>query len=208
MRPYIDLLLHPMRFANFICRAYEKMRLEREAKRNNVKLVIGRDVHLTDCHLRVRPGTKNITLVIGDKCILKHGIFEFHGSDSTICVGEGTCVNALKAAKTSFMAGEHANIQIGEDCLFANGIIACTCDFHSVYNEEGKRINPDRDITIGEHVWVGRKSYICKGTSIAKNSVVGACSVVAKAFEQENCVIAGNPAAVKKVGITWDRKNE
>ena len=48
-------------------------------------------------------------------------------------------------------------------------------------------------------------AVILKNSEIQEESVVGACSVVAKKFDEKNVVIAGNPASVKKQDISWRR---
>ena len=62
-----------------------------------------------------------------------------------------------------------------------------------------------KDIRIGDRVWIGRDVQVLKGTVLHSESVVGACSVVSRAFDEGNCVVAGVPARVVKQGIRWDR---
>ena len=65
-------------------------------------------------------------------------------------------------------------------------------------------INLARSIEIGDHVWIGKGVLILKNSKIPSGCVVGANSVVAKAFETPNSVIVGNPARKVKEGIHWD----
>ncbi|MNW20463.1 putative lipopolysaccharide biosynthesis O-acetyl transferase WbbJ [compost metagenome] len=60
-------------------------------------------------------------------------------------------------------------------------------------------------MSIADRVWIGRDVQILKGTVLHPESVVGACSLVSKAFEEGNCVVAGVPAKIVKRGIRWDR---
>jgi acetyltransferase-like isoleucine patch superfamily enzyme len=55
-----------------------------------------------------------------------------------------------------------------------------------------------KDVVIGNNVWIGTDSYICKGVSIGENSVIGAKSVVTKSIPK-NCIAAGIPARVVKL---------
>ena len=66
-------------------------------------------------------------------------------------------------------------------------------------------LNPDSDIEIGNHVWVGQDVTILKNTKIGNNCVIGAGSLVNKNFIENNVVIAGNPAKIVKYDINWDR---
>ena len=46
------------------------------------------------------------------------------------------------------------------------------------------------------------QSVILKGSVIPEGCVVGAMTLINKQFEESNCYIAGNPAIIKKTGIT------
>lgn len=52
-------------------------------------------------------------------------------------------------------------------------------------------------------VWIAQRVTLIKGAQIPSNCVVGACSLVNKKFEEEGCIIAGNPAKVIKRNIRW-----
>lgn len=69
--------------------------------------------------------------------------------------------------------------RIGKDCMLGRKISICTTDFHSIIDvATSKRINPAKDVTIGNHVWIGADVAINKGVTIADNSIVGSNSVV------------------------------
>ena len=55
-------------------------------------------------------------------------------------------------------------------------------------------------IKIGENVWIGMNSRICKGVTIGDNCVIGANSVVTKDIPA-NSIAVGNPARVVKSDI-------
>lgn len=46
------------------------------------------------------------------------------------------------------------SITIGDDCMFSAQTIVRTSDAHSIL-ADGKRINPGKNVVIGDHVWVG-----------------------------------------------------
>ena len=54
-----------------------------------------------------------------------------------------------------------------------------------------------RPVVIGEGCFLGANSIILKGTTLGKNVVVGAGSVVSGTFP-DNVIIAGNPARIIK----------
>ncbi|MCZ0963459.1 acyltransferase [Paracoccus benzoatiresistens] len=101
---------------------------------------------------------------------------------------------------------ESSQIIIGRDCMFSGGIWMDSSDNHSILDvASGKRINPCKPITIGDHVWVGRQSTILKGSVIGSHSVIGAGSMV-RGVIPPNCIAAGSPAKVIRTGVTWDRR--
>jgi len=67
-------------------------------------------------------------------------------------------------------------------------------------------MNVGKEVTIGDHVWVGFDVVILKNTSIPKNSAIGIRSVVSgMKFGQEGSIIAGNPSKVVKTIGSWSR---
>ena len=90
--------------------------------------------------------------------------------------------------------------------MFSRDIDFRTGDSHSIITINGERINPSKDIVIGNHVWVGTQTICLKGATISSNSIIAAGSIVTKPFLQENIIIGGNPAKVLKTEINWLRE--
>ena len=57
-----------------------------------------------------------------------------------------------------------------------------------------------KPVIIEDNVWIGERARICKGTTIGKNCVIAACSVVTKDMP-DNSIAAGNPAKIVKTDI-------
>ena len=98
---------------------------------------------------------------------------------------------------------EGTKVEIGDDCIFADGVKIRTSDQHSIFNK-GKKINRGRDVIIGKHVWLGASSVIMKGVNIGNGSIVGMCSLVTKNIPS-NCVVAGIPSQIVKEDIYWEK---
>ena len=91
--------------------------------------------------------------------------------------------------------------------MLAYDIDVRTGDSHSIISSEtGERLNYEKDIIIGDHVWVAAHSYLLKGAIIGDNSVVATGSIVAGEFPDSNIIIGGSPAKIIKRGVTWDRR--
>ena len=95
-------------------------------------------------------------------------------------------------------------ITFGDDCLLSWDILVMDTDEHPLYNKEGKRVNPDRPIVAGNHVWIGCKCVLLKGTNVPDNTVVAAGTLLKSSFKGENTVIGGNPPSILKQDIHWE----
>ena len=99
------------------------------------------------------------------------------------------------------------DVIIGDDCMFAVDVVFRTGDFHTIYStDDGRVLNFNQSINIGNHVWLGERVLVLKGARVSDNSIVGARSLVNKKFEQSNIIIAGVPARIVKENVNWDKR--
>lgn len=143
-------------------------------------------------------------LEIGPRCKFRGGgSLWFEDQACSIRIGEGSTFESAGLA----VLEPGSSLTIGHDCMFSYDIDVRTSDSHSIIDANtGERLNAARDITIGNHVWVGAHTIVLKGAVISDNSVVVAGAVVTRQFEESGVVIGGSPAKVVKSGITWNRK--
>ncbi len=87
-------------------------------------------------------------------------------------------------------------ITIGDSCMMASNVYITDSDWHGVY-DRADYIGATGHVTIGNNVWLGDSSIVCKGVSIGDNSIIGAGSVVTRDIP-DNVIAAGNPAKVIK----------
>ncbi len=105
------------------------------------------------------------------------------------------------------LLGNNRKIKIGDDCMFSYEIVCWNTDWHKIFDKNTKKLlNEEKDIEIGNHVWIGRGVSILKGAKIPDGCIVGINSIVTKPFEEKDAVIAGNPAKVVKHNIVWEEK--
>lgn len=141
---------------------------------------------------------------IDENCTFqKGGGIWIEDSGCRVEIGQGSTFEKAHLAITE----PKSSVIIGRDCMFAYDIDIRTGDSHSIIDlESQKRINPAKNIRIGDHVWVAAHCAILKGVCIPDNSVVGTGSIVTHEFSGNGVVIAGNPAKIVKSGITWSRE--
>ena len=163
----------------------------------NNQIIFNGTNYLKGCTFYIR-GNHN-RIVMGDKVCGYDAAFIIEDSGGVIEIGYKT----LFAGKIEVACTEGATISIGSDCLFSSDIDIRNGDSHSVLDENGKRINQAQDIVIEDHVWVGHRAIVLKGSVIGSGCVIGAGAVVTKKFKNANQAIGGNPARVIKEDISW-----
>lgn len=167
-------------------------------KNNNIK--IGEHSSLAGTTFRIYGSGNNI--VVGKSVRMTKGCnIWIDGDNHSITIGDNSTFNH----SVHICAQEIATtIRIGKDCQFANTIIIRTSDSHPIYNEQEERINPPKDVEIGNHVWVCPHSTIMKNCKIGDGSIIGSNSVVTKDVPPYSLAV-GTPAHVVKQNIRWER---
>lgn len=91
-------------------------------------------------------------------------------------------------------------IDIGEGCLFAEGIIVRDNDGHQMSDGDDKY--GTAEVKIGNHCWIGQRATVLKGVTLADNIIVGAGAVVVGSFPP-GVAVAGIPAKIIKENVSW-----
>lgn len=147
-------------------------------------------------------GMRDTTQIILGKHVDINGCLSV-GKDGRITLGDYALIGprALIQAITKIDIGRFA--YIGPDVLIIDS------NHHSIYAMDrmidvlavGKGISGlhavSKAITIGNHVWIGRRAMIFKGVTIGDRSIVGAGAVVTHDVPPDT-VVAGNPAKIVK----------
>lgn len=112
-----------------------------------------------------------------------------------INIGSGVCMSGCTIYSMN-------SISIGCGTDIGAGTKIIDTDFHPLpfsqrYPKDMADKVKTRPITIGEGCFIGTNSIILKGTTLGRNVVVGAGSVVSGSFP-DNVIIAGNPAKIIK----------
>lgn len=165
-------------------------------------LEIGRNCHLLKTSIHI-VGNNN-RIVFGNNCRVGNNCsFWMEGNNITIQVGQGTTFTH----SVHFCAQEdNTTIHVGMDCMFSNTITVRTSDSHPIYDtSSGERINPARDVIIGNHVWIAPGAKVMKGAKIGDNSIIGSNTMVTNEIPC-NCLAVGAPSKVVKTKVNWTRE--
>jgi len=157
--------------------------------------------------------TLNITVYNNTKIVLHPSqysrniaIIGYYNNNNIITIGRD--FSTTSKLQISLLRGP-GNITIGNDCMFASYDLIQLGDGHAIYSTKTNEIvNDNKDITVGNHVWLTDNVTLLKGTKIGNNRIVGLKTVTTKPFEQDNCIIAGIPAKIVKTDIDWTRKSQ
>ena len=139
---------------------------------------------------------------IGKRTIIRKGLrmevlTRPDNAKASIEIGDNTNIeqNCHIICQNSVVIG--SNVSITANCA----VVDTTHPYEDNRNNEkyGERIAFNNDkVIIGDNVFVGYNSIILPGTSIGKNSFVGAMSVVKGVFP-DGALIYGSPARVVKI---------
>lgn len=90
-------------------------------------------------------------------------------------------------------------IKIGEDVAIARDVIILDSDRHEILYDGYVQT---KEISIGNHVWIGSRVTILKGVKIGDGAIIAAGSVVSKDVPAKT-LVGGIPAKIIKDNVTW-----
>lgn len=145
-------------------------------------------------------------------------ILEIYGNiefENKAFIGAGSRVNVGERGHLffgdNFMNSAQMTIICQKEVIFENNILfswdtmVIDTDFHHTIDPHTCEISKSYEapIYIQSNVWIGARSVILKGTIIPKGCIIGCNSVLNKPYNiGPNCLLAGNPAILKKQNIT------
>lgn len=182
---------------------YDNLEIDME---QHAKMCIGSKTYISNAYLGLG---KCAFANIGRKCRFGNNGFINLGKKAKLDIGQNTSVGPSYC----LTIGTRTRLIIGQDCMFSREVYLRSYDGHSIFDvRTGSNINStkeilkQREIRIGDHVWVGMRATILYHTDIGDGSIVGASSLVKDKFPN-NCILAGVPARVVRKDICWSRAN-
>lgn len=102
-----------------------------------------------------------------------------------INIGNNVVIN-----KRCLLDGRGGSLIIGNNTDIAQEVNIWTLS-HDIKDPEHKSFG--KDVTIGDHCWIGARASILPGVNVGKGAVIGTCAVVTKDVPPR-AVVVGNPA--------------
>lgn len=167
---------------------------------SNNKVVIRDLCRLTGSYIYIN-GNNNV-IDIGKENGFENSTIWIEDDNNKITIDE----HSRFFTQSQVAATEGKSITIGRDCLIAPNVQIRTGDSHSILDMDGNRTNLAKDVSIGNHVWIGGNCAILKGSKIPDDTVISTNSLVNKVLEQSFCVYGGTPAKLIKENVKWDSK--
>lgn len=182
---------------NFLCKGILiKSSVDIQGKGNQI--LIEQGVRLKNVNIVIM-GSNNKLIIHKNVIFHEKGRIKLEDENNRIEIGEDTDFVSCFFAVSDY----NCNVIIGKNSMLSGEIIIRNSDVHSILNEENKRINPGRDVIIGDRVWIGYGANILKGSIIENDAIIGTQSVVSGLHVPTNCIAAGNPAKIVKQNIHW-----
>lgn len=138
----------------------------------------------------------NSRLQVGDHAMIHRGTKVVLHEGSTLRIGDNSYINESARIYCK------KKIMIGNDCAIAWNANILDNDLHAICDERGDVMNIDREVNIGNKVWIGANSSILKGTTIDDNCIVAAHSVVTGELHS-HYIYGGNPLKPIKSFSSW-----
>ena len=124
------------------------------------------------------------------------------GNEQRMLIDDGVSFEGTKIN----LCSNKSNLSVGKDCMISSDTEIWTGDGHQILNLRGEVINNNvYSVMINDRCWIGHKSIILKGASIAHTTIVGCGSVVSSQFAEPYVAIGGNPCRIIKRDVMWRR---
>ncbi|MBN1187872.1 MAG: hypothetical protein JXB49_36700 [Bacteroidales bacterium] len=131
--------------------------------------------------------------------ILGQGVRIFLAKNAFLHIG-GKDKESLSGITSDTLIMVYQKIEIGKDFVCAWSVFISDCDWHQI---EGQSFQ--KNVRIGDHVWIANNNNILKGTIIGDNSIVASNSKIINKTFPDNVLIAGIVPQIVKTSINWNR---
>lgn len=170
----------------------------------NAAIIIGKEFDF-NMSLSIS-GDNNSVIISGGIPIVGHSgnlNVQIFNNRNLLFFGRGASTNHTRC----IIGGSDKYIIVGDDCMFAQGIVLRVDDQHAIIDmNKGEWLNSQKSILIEPHVWLSEEVLVMKGSRIGFGSIVGAKSLVNSRIDSFALVV-GSPAKPVRQNVSWLRPN-
>lgn len=131
---------------------------------------------------------KKVFAECGDNCYIELP-FRANWGGHNVHFGSGIYVNS------NLTVVDDGHIYVGDKVMFGPNVTIATANHPMNAELRARSYQYNKDVYIGESVWIGAGVVIVPGVHISRNTVIGAGSIVTKDIP-DNVVAVGNPCRV------------
>ena len=119
----------------------------------------------------------------------------------------------LCAGANIITALNESTLNVGRSCMISYDVHIRNHDGHTIYDKTTKEVidksfdKSNRNMKIGDNVWIGFRSMITRNLTISDWVIVGAGSILSKPIKESNVIYAGIPAKKVRKNIKWSHDN-
>ncbi len=176
----INLVLYI--YLNYFCRSVKR------EKKYHIFPYRGTRIHLRSNAEIILNGDLRFNAHQGDKRMVR-SYLSMHKNSKMIIggyvnLGQGSLIVVNENAVLDFMGKVTSNInltigcqqliRIGNDTMMGTDVIIYDSDFHPTEYTNEEFCTHTSPVSIGEHVWIGTRAIIMKGSNIGMGSIIGA----------------------------------
>ena len=169
--------------------------------RDNSTLELHSNYYLTEFKLKGSRQEAILHLRENAKMVVEGDVRQIYGStievhkDAKLSIG--SCVINVGAV---IVAGKE--IRIGQEVLISRNVFVYDADHHKILDDDGNIKNDAKETIIGNHVWIGLRATVLRGTEIGDGAMIAAGSVVGGKIKSHTMAI-GFPARSYS-NIKWE----
>ena len=145
------------------------------------------------------------TIIFNGKCHIGNNSFLSIGPKASVIFGSNF------HSTTSLKLASYYNIEFKDNVLCGWNCLFMDTDFHQLsrlHSTNNTKL-PYNKILIGHDCWFAMNTTILKGTILADHTIIASNSLLNKDYSNYSyCLLAGQPATVKKQGIYRDSCND
>lgn len=170
---------------------------------NNNTIQIGESIRGGKLNIHIRGNNNKIHIMPSDELVKLDISIGNHMeiSNSEIFIDEHACIVGIEI----LVEQHHCKMHVGKNCLMSKDILFRLGEIpHLVFDAKTHEyVDTPAELTIGDHVWIGAGATLLKKVKIGNDCIVGTRAVVTKEFNENNVLLAGNPAQIKRRDVYW-----